>query len=118
MNNSDNKQKGELAYQIDLVISLLKEKEILTENSADTLAHALVDIYKSLDKIYNELLPKLSSGYSFSKEELEEQFCLVKDEFLHIDYHIHDAKLATLTYEIYNDTSLLDDSSLQDNCDR
>ena len=75
---------------------LLLEKAKITEEDADRLSHALTDISESFDKIYNQILPKIT--HENSKEKLVELFWDIREQYRHIDYHIKDAELTELYY--------------------
>ena len=75
---------------------VLVQKLQLDDDNADRLSNSLVDISKSLNKIYADLLPNI---YELEKrEEIVHLLWDLKDEFRHIDYHIKDASLDELSY--------------------
>ena len=76
---------------------LLVPRGALPEEKAGALAHALLDVSGSIEKVYCSLVPRLLSVLSdqgVDPERLEEVLWDIRDEFRHIDYHIHDAGLA------------------------
>jgi hypothetical protein len=90
-----NKLVIEVEDQIK-IYNLLREKLSLNEDDADNLSNALADISKSTSKIYFDILPKLFQD--LNREELVELFWNMKEEFMHIDYHIKDANLNEMIY--------------------
>lgn len=52
-----------------------------------------MDISESVNQIYSELLPKIMEGLDIEANRLEDALWEIRDEFRHIDYHIHDAQL-------------------------
>lgn len=72
---------------------LFVSKGMLSEE-AGTVAHALLDIRESMERIYGELLPAILNGPEVEKSVLEEHLWEIHEEFRHVDYHIHDAGFA------------------------
>lgn len=75
--------------QTHAIVEALHHIEKLSVAHTEAITHALADIAESVDKIYTQLLPKLSTN---PHDILEE----IRDEFRHIQYHIHDAELCDL----------------------
>jgi hypothetical protein len=82
----------------DLVEKLLNglQQQGFSREAADALVHALVDIEESTSRIYGELLPELARVIDQSPDVFKEKLWDVREEFRHIAYHLHDAKLADL----------------------
>ncbi len=66
------------------------------EEEAETLAHALLDISESIEKLYCSPVPQLLSEQEARSEHIEEVLWDIRAEFRHIDYHIHDARFTDL----------------------
>ncbi len=75
---------------------LLVSLDGFSEEEAGTLAHALLDVYESVQKVYGSLVPQLLDEHEASRESVRELLWDVREEFRHIDYHIHDAELTDL----------------------
>jgi len=77
---------------------LLVARGVSSEEEAGTLALAFMDIYESVQKLYGSgaLIPQLLSNQEASSERMEDLLWDIRNEFRHIDYHIHDAKLTDL----------------------
>jgi len=75
---------------------LLVSLGVSSEEEAGTLAHALLDVYESVQKVYGSLIPQLLDDHEASRECVKEFLWDVREEFRHIDYHIHDAELTDL----------------------
>ena len=75
---------------------LLVSLGVCSEEQAGTLAHALLDVYESVQKVYGSLVPQLLDEHEASRESVRELLWDVREEFRHIDYHIHDAELTDL----------------------
>lgn len=56
------------------------------------ILHALVDIKESMDAIYSNILPKLSVE-GISQDEVQDLLWDIREEFRHVEYHIHDSKI-------------------------
>jgi hypothetical protein len=79
-----------------LLVSLrvsLEEQAGTLEEQAGTLAHALLDVYESVQEVYGSLIPQLLGDHEASRESVRELLWDVREQFRHIDYHIHDAEL-------------------------
>jgi hypothetical protein len=55
-----------------------------------------VDVYESVQKVYGSLVPQLIDEREASRESVRELLWDLREEFRHIDYHIHDAELTDL----------------------
>lgn len=77
----------------DKLYDLLKTKNIFSLEEIDSIVHALVDIEESINNVYKDFIPKILSKEDISNDELREHIWSIREEFRHIDYHIHDAKL-------------------------
>lgn len=75
------------------LLDILIKHKILEE--AEAFAYAIVNIKESMDKIYDEILPKIINA-DLSKFELQDLIWDIREEFRHIDYHIKDGKLLDL----------------------
>ena len=76
--------------------SLLVSLGVSSEEQAGTLAHALLDVYESVQEVYGSLVPRLLDDHEASCESVMEFLWDVREQFRHIDYHIHDAELTDL----------------------
>ena len=82
-------------------IEILKMKNKLTqvnrvgEERAESIVHALIDIEESLNTIYKITLPKILEN-SLTADEVQDLIWDIREDFRHIDYHIHDADLINL----------------------
>jgi glucose-6-phosphate-specific signal transduction histidine kinase len=76
--------------------NLLVSLGISSEEESGTLVHALLDVYQSVQKVYSSLVPQLLDDHEASRESVRELLWDVREEFRHIDYHIHDAELTDL----------------------
>jgi len=68
----------------------------LGRERAEALVHALVDIRESMEKIYGTLLPKLIAVLDHSPDEFMDKLWDIREEFRHVDYHIHDSGITEL----------------------
>lgn len=62
---------------------------------ADSIVHALVDIEESLNNIYHKIIPQLFEN-SLKTTEIQDLLWDIREDFRHVDYHIHDADLINL----------------------
>ena len=69
---------------------LLRRFHLSDEDTASKL-HALNDIIDSINKIYNEVIPKILIEKDF--DTIQDLYWDIREEFRHVDYHIHDANL-------------------------
>ena len=60
------------------------------------MAHALLDVYESVQKVYGSLVPQMLDDHEASREGVRDLWWDVREEFRHIDYHIYDAQLTDL----------------------
>ncbi len=74
----------------------LVSRGVLSDEEAGTLALALLHISESVEKLYFSLVPHLLSEQEASPERMKEVLWDIREEFRHIDYHIHDAELTVL----------------------
>jgi hypothetical protein len=72
---------------------LLVSLRVSLEEQAGTLAHAFLDVYESVQEVYGSLIPQLLGDHEASHESVRELLWDVREQFRHIDYHIHDAEL-------------------------
>ena len=77
--------------QASELVDLLMSKQVVSKEEAEATVYALLHIAESIEKVYGELLPKLLSEPDSPRDMLEERLWEVREEFGHIDYHIHDA---------------------------
>lgn len=73
----------------------LNKMENLQSDKKEALIHALVDIKISIETVYDEILPKLVNE-ELSSKEIQDLLWDVREEFRHIDYHIHDSEIIDL----------------------
>ena len=79
-----------------LVRELVKN-ELLNHDAADAVALALNDVAESMDKVYGQFLPRLLESLSENnRDDAQDALWDIREEFRHIDYHVHDAKLTEL----------------------
>ena len=81
------------ADQSKILLNMLQSYRIGSSEEADAIVHALVDIAVSIDKVYLDILPGLLNDSETTAENLKERLWDLREEFRHIDYHIHDSKL-------------------------
>ncbi|MEY4583067.1 MAG: hypothetical protein RL701_7770 [Pseudomonadota bacterium] len=63
---------------------------------AEAIAHALMDIAESMNKIYEELVPRLVQSVDEPAEVFKDKLWDVREEFRHVEYHLKDAELVDL----------------------
>jgi hypothetical protein len=68
----------------------------MASEESDGLVHALIDIAVSIEKVYFDVIPKLLSEPNATTEIFKDRLWDLREEFRHIDYHIHDSKLTEL----------------------
>jgi hypothetical protein len=78
------------------LLGLAEKRRLGSRESVDALVHALVDIAESIEKVYGKIIPKILDEPEMASELLRERLWEIREEFRHIDYHIHDAKLMDL----------------------
>jgi hypothetical protein len=74
------------------LLELLKCRQVLPEEQSEAVVHALVDIGEAVEKLYCDLIPKIindTDGGTLLQDHLWD----VREEFRHIDYHLHDSNL-------------------------
>jgi hypothetical protein len=69
---------------------------MISSEEADAVIHALIDIAVSIEKVYFDVVPKLLSEPNATIEILKDRLWDLREEFRHIDYHIHDSKLTEI----------------------
>jgi hypothetical protein len=75
---------------------VLSTRRILSDDRAGTVAHGLLDIAESITRVYSELVPKILDEPDAEEELLKEHLWDIREEFRHVDYHIHDGELTDL----------------------
>jgi hypothetical protein len=75
------------------LIEMLKARNVMTEDQADTFTHALLDIRESATEIYDEYLPRLQRQLETNTGDIEDTIWDIREACRHIDYHLKDAKL-------------------------
>jgi hypothetical protein len=75
---------------------VLSIRRIFSDDRAGTVAHGLLDIAKSIEKVYSDFVPKILNEPDAEDELLKERLWDIREEFRHIDYHIHDGDLIGL----------------------
>lgn len=78
------------------ILELLTRDAILDREKAESIVHAFVDIEHSLNEVYNKILPELIQTGESRQEQILEKLWEIREQFRHIDYHIHDANLTDL----------------------
>jgi len=78
------------------LLGLAEKRRLGSRERIDALVHALVDIAESIEKVYGKIIPKILDEPEIPPEALRERLWEIREEFRHIDYHIHDAKLMEL----------------------
>ena len=97
MNNADALPgRSFLEWDRERLFGLLVNSGLLPEERAEALVHALVDIGESISKIYGEQLPALLACRPGDAEAIQDKLWDLREEFRHVDYHIHDADFLTL----------------------
>jgi len=69
--------------------------DVLKENKVEALIYGLQEIGKSIEIIYQEILPKMLNEDP-DKEKILNLLWDIREEFRHIDYHIKDAEILDL----------------------
>ena len=78
------------------LLDLLTSKNVHSKEEAEAIVHALVDIAESVEDVYCNLIPKVLSEPEASVNLVKERLWDIREEFRHIDYHVHDGKLTEL----------------------
>ena len=73
----------------------LREFKNLKIEKKEDLLYSLIDIEESLKKIYENILPNLATK-DLSEEKFQDLLWDIREEFRHIDYHLHDSGLLDL----------------------
>jgi hypothetical protein len=80
----------------DKLLDMLKKNPRFSQEQAEALVHAMVDIAESMNKVYGEVLPRLLSEPNASADVLQDRIWDLREEFRHIDYHVHDSGVLEL----------------------
>ncbi len=80
----------------DRLLDLLVAEEIASQEDAAAVVYALVEIAESVEMVYGKLLPKILNESNAGQTSIKEQIWDLREEFRHIDYHIHDGRLTEL----------------------
>lgn len=89
--------KGDTPLRVsheELLAGLLRQG--FERERADAIVHALVDIGESIGKIYGALLPDLMAALDQPNAVFEDKLWDIREEFRHVEYHLHDGKLTEL----------------------
>ena len=78
------------------LLDLLISKNVTSREEAEAIVHALVDIAESAENVYCNLIPKVMSEPDASVDLIKERLWDIREEFRHIDYHVHDSRLTEL----------------------
>ena len=89
-----NRPFRDLAHMEEEIILALKQNiskiETINSQQRDAIIHGLIDIHESFERIYINILPQLSKDPT-SKDVIQDLLWDLREEFRHIDYHIHDS---------------------------
>lgn len=96
MNSSAGPLRGFDEARAHELNDLLKSRRVRPEAEAEAAVYALLDIAKSVDKVYSELIPTILSDPGAPMERLMDRIWDIREEFRHIAYHIQDGKLTEL----------------------
>jgi hypothetical protein len=96
MNGTPDAMRYFVTTSSDQLLGLLQHRQIMSNEAADAVVHALVDIAESIQKIYAEAIPEILLAADADIDVLKDRLWELREEFRHIDYHIHDAKLTDL----------------------
>jgi hypothetical protein len=91
-----NPIEGMQDQQIETLLTLFKRKPSISQEQAEALVHALVDIANSMNKLYGEILPRLLSEPGASADVLADRIWDIREELRHVDYHLHDSGVLEL----------------------
>lgn len=80
----------------DKLLDVLQKNPRFSRERAEALVHAMVDIAESMNKVYGETLPRLLSDPNASPDVLQDRVWELREEFRHIDYHVHDSGVLEL----------------------
>jgi hypothetical protein len=79
------------------LVKSLERNHVLDGSEADALAHALLDIAEAINRVYGSLVPELlASLHGGSRVQVKDVIGDLREEFRHIDYHVHDPHLTDL----------------------
>lgn len=79
---------------VDRLLLLLREHGGMSAEGAEAAVHALIDIEHSVDTLYEKLIPALlSQETSADTLDTKDKIWDLREEFRHIDYHVHDSGL-------------------------
>lgn len=76
----------------ELLYAILKQMNVKPHDEIDSYIHALGDIKESIAKIYDVYLLEIIENKD-NPEVIQEKLWDIREEFRHIEYHMHDAKL-------------------------
>lgn len=96
MNAQERKQPNFDEDQSRILLNLLRSHQVVPDEEADAIVHALTDIGVSIEKVYFDIIPRILSNPEISIDDLRDRLWDLREEFRHIDYHIHDSKLTDL----------------------
>ena len=80
------------------IVEIAHSGGLIDDDRRDAIYLALLDITQSLATVYRNIIPQLLGDNAYSEEQIWELFFDLRDEFRHIDYHIHDAELDALEW--------------------
>ena len=80
---------------LNMILEILNNETKLSSDEIEAVVHALVDVKKSVDNVYGNLLPQLLNTQN-SQDETWEVLQDISEEFKHVDYHIKDGHLTDL----------------------
>jgi hypothetical protein len=82
---------------VKILLELFTRGDLLKQEAAEALVHALVDIKLSINNVYDKVLPQLIQKQgSMTKEQVLEGLWELREQFRHIDYHIKDSNITNL----------------------
>lgn len=88
--------KEEVSRYADGLLKLLKQRRDMSQEQSEAIAHALVDIAESIEKIYGSLIQSILDRRDSSDDDLNDALWELREEFRHIQYHVCDSKLTEL----------------------
>lgn len=93
MRNGPSGLDGFMEHGADRLQSLLDERLVLPPDRTEALVYALREVAGSIQKVYWALLPRTIDDPEITAETLRDLIWDIREEFRHIDYHIHDGLL-------------------------
>ena len=90
-------RRGETTFYVpqeELLAGFLRKD--FDRERAEAIVYALVDIAESMEKVYGTLLPELLAVLDRPSAEFKDKLWDIREEFRHVEYHIHDAELTDL----------------------